>query len=145
MESPELLQHLTALFGEKVANEAVCPYHLGVIARPHAIGTHQAANGEWVTFRLTIEEGRVGTCFFTAHGNAVLFAAASILSRLVEGLQLRHALAHMDSQTVAQELGAVSEGDEFLIVLACEALRKALTESIKYIREPWKTLYNTNR
>ncbi|MBU1239456.1 iron-sulfur cluster assembly scaffold protein [Myxococcota bacterium] len=145
MESPEVSRHLIDLYGVKIAQEALSPHHLGVMQRPHATGTHEAANGDWVTFYLTIEEGRVQSCWFTAQGNAVIFAGASVTARLVQGMQIRHALSHLDVPALMEELGEVSEADQFSLILVCEALEKALKQSIVYIREPWKTLYTTNR
>ncbi len=141
MNKDQLVRQITAMYGPRVAQEAVFPSNMGVMLRPHSTGTHQTANGHMVTFYIKVEGEIITEISFVASGGAVLFAAASLSTRLFQGMKMRFLLSSLDPDLFVEELPELAPEDHFSLLLVCEALGNAVRGALPYIREPWKKFY----
>ena len=132
---------LRSRYSPAVVDHVLCPHNMGEGLRPHAVASHTTANGEELHFSLWLQGDKVSRCMFTGRASPVALASASVCTRMVEGVTVRHALKYLQVEDVIEQLAPVDEGERWGCLLAVETLHKALLQALPVTRSTWRGLY----
>ena len=142
MSTKAIEEYLSSVFNKTVIEHAVRPKNMGVLYPPCIHAFHQTANNERIDFYIRLDGEIITECTFTAEGRTSAFASASMVTEMVKGMKVSHAMSFVTAQSIAEELNGLPEEEAFGAALAEEALRKVLIKSFEIVKHPWKGLYS---
>ena len=141
MSTKAIEEYLSSVFNKTVIDHAVRPRNMGVLNPPCLHDFHKTANDERIDFYIRLDGEIIIECTFTAEGRTSAFASASMVTEMVKGMKVSHALSFVNAESIAEELNGLPEEEAFGAALAEEALKKVLIKSFEVIKHPWKGLY----
>ena len=142
MDFKKISQKLSEQYSKKIAVNALFPNNLGVIADFDAKGKFASVNGEFVEFYLKLEQGYIENASFIAKAGSLTIASASLLTSMCQGLKLNHALKHVSLDVLLEEIPEISQNEQFKVLTAYEAYRKAVIAGFSITRNSWKKFYS---
>ena len=142
MDTKAIEEYLSSVFNKTVIDHAVRPRNMMVPTPPYLHDFHQTANNERIDFYIKLDGDKIIECTFTAEGRTSAFASASVVTEMVKGMKVSHALSFITAESIAEELGGLPEEEAFGAALAEEALKKVLIKSFDVVKHPWKALYS---
>lgn len=113
---------------------------LGEIPRADGYAHLQGECGDSMEVFLTIREDRVEKARFDTLGCDYTIACGAMAMQMAEGQTVREAL-RIDAVDISQALGFLPPSHEHCAELAAETLRRALEDSLRRRKDPWKQLY----
>ncbi len=133
---------LRRLLGERVADHALHPRHLGPLSHPDGRGVRASACGhDVIEIHVRLRAGVVADVGLTVRGCAHTIAAASAATELLEDRDLGAALGALDAAAISRRLGTLPPDKLHCAELAADAARAALQDAVRTSREPWRRAY----
>ncbi len=109
---------------------------------PHGRGECIGDCGDSIEVQLRLVGDHIEQAAFRCDGCMSTAVAATAVTDLVRGVELRDALL-LTAPMVIDHVGGLGEEHEHCAVIAVNALHSAVTDALKNLNEPWKRLYRT--
>ncbi len=109
---------------------------------PHGLGQCTGDCGDSVEMQLRLVGDHIDRAAFRLNGCMSTAMAATAVTELVQGIELREALL-LTPIMVIDHIGGLDEEHEHCAVIAVNALHNAVTDALRNLNEPWKRLYRT--
>jgi nitrogen fixation NifU-like protein len=128
------------IYSEVVIDHATNPRNLGGIENADGFARITGPCGDTMEIWVKINDNAIVKSSFVTDGCGTSIASGSMVTELAMGKNIR-AAQRISQQDVLAALGGLPEESEHCALLAANALKAAIRDSIQMKREPWKKAY----
>jgi nitrogen fixation NifU-like protein len=125
------------------SEQAQGTHRLGRIERPDGVAEGGNDCGDVIEVTLSVRDGRIQRALVAPRCCLTTLACALAAAALAEGKTPAEALREVGPAAVADAVGGLPDDHFRCAVLAADTVRKAVEDSLRTAREPWRRLYRT--
>lgn len=133
----EIIEEEKAIYSEKVIMEANNPKNVGRMTDPDAFGILDGSCGDTMEFYLKINDDKISDINFMTNGCGATIACGSMLTTMVKGKSIEHAIS-ITKDDLITILDGLPKENLHCAALAVGALRKAIRNYRKKIQNEGK-------
>lgn len=119
------------------------PGRVGLVERPDGRAEGDNDCGDHIEITLSLRDGRVQRIAVAPRCCLTTLACALAAAALAEGKTPAEALRDVRPEAVAARVDGLPEDHFHCAVLAADTVKRAVTDSLRTAREPWRKLYRT--
>jgi len=130
------------IYSETFIEHNLNPRNLGSFPDADGYAKITGPCGDTMEMWLKVESNIIVKAGFATDGCGTTIASGSMVTEMAKGKSLTEA-HRIEQQDVLNALGGLPEESEHCALLAANTLKKAISDCLVVIRDPWKKLYRT--
>jgi len=127
-------------YSEVVVDHAMNPRNVGNMEAADGYGSITGPCGDTMEIWLKVRNGIIVEATFMTDGCGTTIVAGSMVTELVRGKSVSHAL-RIGHEDVLSALDGLPEESKHCALLAANALKAAVKDYLTFKNEPWKRAY----
>ena len=135
-----VLDDMRSTYTGTVVDHAMNPRNVGSISDADGFASVTGPCGDTMQIWLTVKGDRIAEATFRTDGCGTSIASGSMVTELAKGRTIHEAL-RVTQKDVLDALGGLPEESIHCALLATNALKEAVRDSMALQREPWKKAY----
>ena len=128
-------------YSETVIDHAMNPRNVGNMETADGYASVTGPCGDTMEIWLKVRNGIIVEATFMTDGCGTTIAAGSMVTELVRGKSVSHAL-RIGHEDVLSALDGLPEESKHCALLAANTLKAAVKDYLAFKNEPWKRAYN---